>query len=343
MVKANSSKLGLDDVDLSGFLDETQQEAGFMELDLSSIDEDPDQPRTDENPGFSKASLSELASTIKARGVKTPISVRDGKESGRYIINHGARRYRASKLAGKTTIPAFLDNDYLEEDQVIENIQRDELTSREIAGYIGRQVRSGIKKSEVAKKLGKSPAYVTQHLTLLDLPEPISDLYQSGALSDVTVINDLVGLFKRFPEEVGSWASEAGQEFTRGAVRLLKEFLEERERDPKTIDALTGKSDDEKAQEQQRDLSQGETQDPKDQDPKEQETSTAKKPNNSTASDPDKFKKAIVCIEYDSRAGRIELTKRPSSEGLAWIKLDDDGHELEVKLNEITLTAVMEG
>jgi ParB family chromosome partitioning protein len=95
------------------------------------------------------------------RGVKTPISVRDNPDAaGRYLINHGARRVRASKLAHKTSIPAFIDNDYNEADQVIENLQRNELTPREIADFIGRELAKGKKKGDIAKELGKSrPSY----------------------------------------------------------------------------------------------------------------------------------------------------------------------------------------
>src|SRR5574344_889709 len=96
-------------------------------IDISLIDEDLCQPRAASNPGFSEESLNELAETIKVRGVKSPISVREDK-NGRFIINHGARRFRASKLAGKIFIPAFIDNDYTKLDQVIENLQRNNLT-----------------------------------------------------------------------------------------------------------------------------------------------------------------------------------------------------------------------
>ncbi|MFN7836027.1 MAG: ParB/RepB/Spo0J family partition protein, partial [Burkholderiaceae bacterium] len=138
-------------------------------LDIDLIDEDPHQPRTEDNPGFSDESLNELAASIKLRGVKTPISVRDNPDApGRFIINHGARRFRGSKRAEKTAIPGFIDNDYNEADQVVENLQRNELTAREIADYIGRELAKGIKKGDIAKAISKSPAFVSQHVTLLD-------------------------------------------------------------------------------------------------------------------------------------------------------------------------------
>jgi hypothetical protein len=63
-----------------------------LNIDLDLIDEDPNQPRKDNNPGFSEESLNELAETIRSRGVKSPISIHNNPDDpGRYIINHGAR------------------------------------------------------------------------------------------------------------------------------------------------------------------------------------------------------------------------------------------------------------
>ncbi len=136
--KPQAGGLGLEGMgDLSALLAGPTAAAnggGPLDLDMGLIDEDPHQPRTEDNPGFSDESLDELAASIRLRGVKTPISVRDNPDApGRYLINHGARRFRGSKRADKATIPGFIDNDYNEADQVVENLQRNELTAREIA------------------------------------------------------------------------------------------------------------------------------------------------------------------------------------------------------------------
>ena len=92
--------LNLDDFNKLGALmsnDSDASRAGkILKLSISLIDEDPEQPRTETNPGFSEESISELADTIRERGVKSPISVRDAG-NGRYIINHGARRYKIGR------------------------------------------------------------------------------------------------------------------------------------------------------------------------------------------------------------------------------------------------------
>lgn len=338
---ANATKwsgLGLEELgDLAGLLNEVPVAnaggAGPLELPLDLIDEDPNQPRTADNPGFLPESIAEIGETIKDRGVKSPISVRENKDApGRYFINHGARRYRGSKWANKTTIPAFIDNDYNEADQVIENLQRNELTAREIADFIGRELAKGKKKGEIAKEIGKSPAFITQHVTLLDLPEPIAEAFNSGRCKDVTVINELVTAYKKNPGEVAVWLADDSQELTRGTVKLLREFLEDKrnhehgDRDPNTVDALTGKTDAEAGDSEQGSQDDG-TNGEKD----------SKEP------DPNKIKKVIIQVKHDDRPARLILNRRPPTEGWAWFKYEDDGQEFAADLCTVQLVALLEG
>ena len=330
--KNKPDNLGLEGIgDLSGLLNTESSKplAGPLNLDIDLIDEDPNQPRTESNPGFTHASLLELSETIAERGVKSPISVRESTVSpGRYMINHGARRFRASVLAGKETIPAFIDPDYNEADQVIENLQRNELTAREIADFIGRMLADNMKKGEIATLIGKSPAFVTQHAALLDLPDPVGEVFNNGRVKDVTVINELVTAYKQSPEEVENWLADENQELTRGSVKMFRDFLDDKEseedlRDPNTVDAFSGQTDAE-------------------QEPEEEQVSTKKK-KEQKEHDPDKFAKAIVQVEHDGRIGRIILNRRPPHEGWAWIKYDDDGYEFESDLGDVKLIALIEG
>ena len=299
-------------------------------LPLELIDEDPNQPRQSNNPGFSKDSLDELASTIRARGVKSPISVRENLEiKGRYLINHGARRYRASKLAGKETIPAFVDNDYNEADQVIENLQRNELTAREISDFIGRELAKGKKKIQIAKDIGKSPSFVTQHVTLLDLPEPIAKVFNGGRINDVTVVNELVMSYKKNPKEVSAWLSDDDQELTRGSVKLLREFLENK-RSLKDDDLESGMDD----------IFIGEMDIDTDTESNAQEADDQVGKKKARA---EKIKNAIVLVKHDQRTAHLLTSRRPSMEGCAWLRYNDDGFEAEADLDEVKLIALMEG
>ncbi len=197
---------------------------GATEIDLDLIIEDIHQPRKE----FNQDTLRELTETVKLRGVKSPISVRPNPDKpGTYIINHGARRYRASINAGLKAIPAFIDTDYSEADQVIENLQRDNLTSREIADFIGRQLAAGKTRSDIARQLGKTNPYITTHAALLDLPDPIDEVYRSGRCTDVTAIYDMTRLYKTNKEEVINWLNlSAPEEISRLDVKHFSKFLE---------------------------------------------------------------------------------------------------------------------
>jgi ParB family chromosome partitioning protein len=291
---------------------------GPLALPLRVIDEDPHQPRTEDNPGFSIQSIEELAATIALRGVKSPISVRDHPtRPGRYLINHGARRFRASKVAGKTTIPAFVDNDYNEVDQVIENLQRNQLTAREIADYIGRELAKGIRQNEIAKSIGKSPSFVTQHITLLDLPEPIAQAFNAGRAKDVTVVNELVTAFKKNPREVTEWLEDNdGQDVTRSAVKLLREFLEEKRYQTEVFSDMTLRSD-------EQDL------------PAEGDNSTE------AQRSPERLGRAVLQVRHHRRLAQLLWHRRPVAKGFAWLKYDDTGEEVEAPLAEVKLVALL--
>jgi len=91
---------------------------------IDANDENAEQPRHE----FDTNALQELADTVRERGVRQPISVRPNlQQSGRWILNFGARRLRAARLAGHTNIPAFIDTTADNYDQMTENEQREGL------------------------------------------------------------------------------------------------------------------------------------------------------------------------------------------------------------------------
>lgn len=322
--------MGLSGMKLSGLLKPQAAavaDSALKELALDLIDEDPNQPRLEDNPGFRPEMIAEIGSTIKARGVKQPISVRENPDvPGRYIMNDGARRLRGSKWAEKETIWVIIDNDFVPDDQVVANIQREGHTAREIAKLIGQRMASGMKKGEIAKRWGKSPAYITQHAALLTLPAPIAEAFDAGRIADVTLVNELVTAHKSNPKEVADWLADESQEVTRGSVKLLREFLEDgAERDPNTVDAFNGKTDAESGGEGD----------------EEGESAEGKKP----AKDPDptKIKKAIVQVEINGDLCRLIQTKRPTETGLAWFKNEISGEEFEADMTTAKMVALVEG
>lgn len=238
MSAASASAKGAPDIELSG-LDRfvvsdlmkvdvpAVADAGRpLELRLEAIVEDPQQARGEGNPGFSQESLAELAASIvESGGVKTPISVRSRNAEGVYVVNHGARRLRASRMAGLPTISAFIDDNHDEYDQAIENIQRESFTAMEIALFIQRREHRGDTRSAIAKRLGKSSAFVTQHASLLALPKDLREAYDEGRCRDVLTLYELSKFSKQYPEAVADFARDA-PEITRGASEILQAVSE---------------------------------------------------------------------------------------------------------------------
>lgn len=169
---------------------------------------------------------------------------------------------------------------------------------------------------------------------MLDLPDCIADAFNKGSIRDVTVVNELVTAYKQDPEEVKKLLEEnEGEDITRSAVKVFREFLDEKEsskRDPDTIDAFNGYADSEAVED-----------DTDGHDDNDVTDKVRKTPEKET--DPDKFKKAIVIVEYLGEQGRLILTKRPSQEGFAWIKFDSTGEEEELNLENVKIVCLIEG
>lgn len=215
----------LDDLDLLG---ESQQppDGKPLQLSLTLIDEDPDQPRRE----FEQTTLAELAETINARGVRSPISVRPHPAiQGRWMLNFGSRRLRASKLAGLSEIPAFVDTCADSYDQVIENEQREPLTPLELALFVQRRQALGETQKEIGQRLGKSQSFVMFTTALIDPPDWLIDAYRDGRCRGLKELYDLRRLHREHPREVELWVS--GQEaapVTRRTLDELRDTLEQR-------------------------------------------------------------------------------------------------------------------
>ncbi len=151
---------------------------------ISDIEPRRDQPRKT----FDREALETLADSIAAYGVLQPIIVRENEDiKGTYEIIAGERRWRASKMAGLTEIPAVVfDGDELKAAQValIENIQREDLNPVEEAfGYGALIEKFGLTQEQVAKQVGKSRSAVANMLRLLDLPSEVLEMLKDGTIS----------------------------------------------------------------------------------------------------------------------------------------------------------------
>ncbi|WP_208559431.1 ParB/RepB/Spo0J family partition protein [Marinilactibacillus kalidii] len=150
---------------------------------LDEIRPNPYQPRRH----FDETALNELANSIRVSGVLQPIILRKSSVKG-YEIIAGERRYRASKLADKETVPAIireLDEEVMMQVAILENLQREDLTSLEEAeAYNLMMEKLAMTQEKVAEKLGKSRSYIANHLRLLTLPLEVKNLLQENKLSN---------------------------------------------------------------------------------------------------------------------------------------------------------------
>ncbi len=152
------------------------------EIRISDIEPDRNQPRC----VFSDEALGELANSIAEHGVIQPILVRPLPEGG-YRIVAGERRWRASRMAGKTTIPAIVRNISDLEAMtyaLIENLQREDLNPVEEAhGYRQLMERASLTQEQVARQVGRSRPTVANALRLLSLPDDVLALLQAGDIT----------------------------------------------------------------------------------------------------------------------------------------------------------------
>ena len=224
--------------DLAALDDPTSSNQGQgqpLMLPIESIDEDPDQPRRD----FDADALQELANTIRERGVRQPISVRPHpNQPDRWMLNFGARRLRASNLASKETIPAFIDSSADSYDQVIENEQREGLRPLDLALFIERRLALNESQNEIARRLGKSQSYVARASALIEAPDWMMALYRQGRCQGITELYLLRQLHSQAPDAVLAWLAQR-DEVTRTGLQQLKLTLSQTALGPTPTSAKT--------------------------------------------------------------------------------------------------------
>lgn len=200
----------------------------FQNIELDKIVAQP-QPRKN----FDEETLKELTDSIILYGVMTPITVsKNPDEEGTYILRHGERRYRASSKAGLKTIPAIIDDGYennLIEKQLIENLQRDNLTAQEIADSILYLIDvKKIKKIDVASALSKSNAFVSQYYAMATFDHNLKDIILTKT-QDVMIIAEFKRLLKNPTEKeeriITDFVTQYKKTLNRSDIEELKNML----------------------------------------------------------------------------------------------------------------------
>lgn len=171
----NSSKPAVENVPV------TPQIGSISHISIADIETNPYQPRTE----FDQVALNELADSIKVQGLIQPITVR--KNGNKYQLISGERRFRASKLAGLTEIPAYIrtaDNQQMLEMALIENIQRENLNAIEVALSFQQMIdECNLKAEQLGERVGKNRTTVSNYLRLLKLPPVIQASIRDNKIS----------------------------------------------------------------------------------------------------------------------------------------------------------------
>ena len=224
----------------------TSGSSSINEIELSKISVNPNQPRRE----FDPIALQELADSIAEIGIIQPITLRQISEDS-YQIIAGERRYRASILAGLKTIPAYIrtaDGDNGMEKALIENIQREDLNSLEIAlAYQHLIEQYELTQERLSERIGKKRTTIANYLRLLKLPAPIQmalknkeiDMGHARALltlddpkTQIRIFNEIVsqGYSVRKVEEIvkalasGESVKSGGKTITPKGTQLSEEY-----------------------------------------------------------------------------------------------------------------------
>ena len=164
-------------------------------IPINQIEPNPDQPRVE------IGDLTELAGSIKEKGVLEPLLVKPNGD-GTWMIIAGERRWRASNLAGLREVPCIeldIDEKSIAEIALIENLQRKDLSIWEVAdGLAALSTRYGYTHEQIAKKIGKSRSTVTESFTIAGLPDSIRE---KCLLNDLNAKSTLLEIARQFDEK----------------------------------------------------------------------------------------------------------------------------------------------
>ena len=223
---------------------EDKKESKLLEIKLTEIFPDEEQPRRD----FAPEAMEALAASIKEHGVLQPIVVT--KEDGKYKIVAGERRWRASKIAGLDKIPAIvrsLDSQNRLELSIIENAQREDLNPIELAtAYAKLKNQFNLSDEDIAAKIGKSETTIQNTLRLLNLPEDVKRIMVKEKLTEGVmrplVNRDEATIKKVLPKIVEEgWTARKVERYFQDHKKKSSAALIKRDEYHKDEDALSAK------------------------------------------------------------------------------------------------------
>lgn len=224
MAEKKRRRLGVLNEAISGA--EANQARSYRMVNPDHVQPDPTQPRKtiDEN------SIRELADSMLAknesgdiRGVVQALSVRSDKDNpGCYIINIGERRWRAAKLAGLQEIPVVIRENSSFVEQLIENVQREDLSTEDVAAAVERLAEAGLSNSDIGRQLGKNRDWVSLYRQFNTVPEPIATLHRDGVIQGARAAVELARAYEKDPKHVGAIIEQLRNE---GGTNLSRRTL----------------------------------------------------------------------------------------------------------------------
>lgn len=303
---------GLDDFNPSSFMGGNKStNTGILLAPIEKFHEDPENPRKI----FNEQALNELVESIKSinsttgepQGILQPLSVREHPTiKGAFQINGGSRRYRAAKIAGLKELPYFINNKIDASGKVVDNLIREGFELVEMAEYIKGQFDLGVKSGEIAKRLGKKAAYVSDYLAYSIMNESIKRLLENGHTKSIQVLATLHRASKKYPDEVEMFCNSVCSHVTYSQVTNFVAGLKKNI----TNNPLENLEENE-----------------------EKITATKVSPDKPVK---EQVKKSRLNLMVEYNKEKAILLIRESKRGYGWIKLDG-GEETQVKLNELSL------
>lgn len=307
-----------------------------LSLPLTAVIEDPTQPRTE----FDAEELAKLAEDIARRGVQAPIAVRPAVD-GIYQIIHGARRFRASGLAGLETIPAIIQGDEVAFDdysQVLENTQRDNLTPLDIARFIQKRKALGESNSQIARNLSEKPEWVTYHLALIGMPPEVKQAYERGQIRGAKTVYELRKLQKMDPGLVEEMVA-SGSEITRARVMVE---LKSAEPAPPAEGLLSTEHADRKQNRAVVPVAKGEAAPPVAATAQPASAQQSADDTQQHVREPATLNDPTVIGIYQGALVQVLFQFKPSEPGVVWIRSPESDAPQEVLADQITLSRIEE-
>lgn len=319
---------------------------------LNRFFEDPDQPRKE----FEEEALKNLAEDIKLRGVMSAVLVCPPLPDGRMKIIQGARRYRASGLAGAEDLPYVIKEDpkiFDDYSQVAENVQREPLTPMELALFIAKRMDAGDKQAFIARKLAINKSDVSYLMTLTRAPSYIVNLYETGKCQTPKYLYELENLDKDHPAEVKLFCETSedfrGKTIAALAAEIVRNSNGRTNGKPGASELKTSApaggagfdtgsgvgSGSASGSASSESAGSGDADEGKKTVLPFHNPDIEKNTGKPAVSDPTKIKKPLLLGSVGKRAVMVLLYKRPSSASMVFVKYEDGSGEEEVQFSNV--------